>query len=81
MLIVVVSLAYLALGLLIALPLMVFGSGRIDPATRGASLAVRVLLVPGAAALWPVMLSRSLRGAPRKPPTSSEGTPNPEGTA
>jgi len=36
---------------------------RLDPAARGASLALRLLLWPGAAALWPWVLVRARRGA------------------
>ncbi|MFT5423258.1 MAG: hypothetical protein ACI89L_001032 [Phycisphaerales bacterium] len=67
-LIVLVVLGYLTLGVLVAFPIMLFGVRRIDPAASGASVWVRLLLVPGAAALWPVMLPRFVRG-----PSATEG--------
>ena len=48
--------AYGGLGLLFAMAFVVAGAPRIDPAARGMPWSVRLLLVPGAAALWPLML-------------------------
>lgn len=44
---------YLAMGLSFALAFTTWGAGRIDAAARGTSAAFRLLLVPGATALWP----------------------------
>jgi hypothetical protein len=35
---------------------------RIDPAAANTSLAFRLMVLPGAAALWPVLLPRCRRG-------------------
>ena len=48
--------AYGCLGLLFAMASVVVGAPRIDPAARGMTWPARLLLVPGAAALWPLML-------------------------
>jgi hypothetical protein len=53
---------YAALGLAIAVYFVTFGIGRIDPAARAASIAFRLMLVPGSAALWPVLLPKCVRG-------------------
>jgi hypothetical protein len=37
---------------------------RLDPAARGASLGFRLLIWPAAAALWPQVLVRLVRGSP-----------------
>lgn len=50
--------AYLALGLAFALAFVVRGVAAIDPAARGMPLAARLLIVPGAAVLWPLLLWR-----------------------
>ena len=59
---------YLTLGALFALAFVTRGVGRIDPAARNASLGFRVLLLPGSAALWPLLLKRWGLGA-GAPPT------------
>jgi membrane protein implicated in regulation of membrane protease activity len=56
---------YLGGGLLFALAFATFGASRIDPAARGATIGFRVLVVPGAALFWPLLLRRWLR---REPP-------------
>lgn len=40
-------------GLLFALACVTWGLGRLDAAAQGASFGVRLLLLPGVAALWP----------------------------
>jgi hypothetical protein len=57
-------LAYLAAGILTALPFALFGAAQVVPAsfTPGA----RVLLVPGAFALWPYVLFRWLKARARR---------------
>jgi hypothetical protein len=47
---------YLVLGLAFALALMTRGVAAIDPDARGMPWPARLLIVPGAAALWPLML-------------------------
>jgi len=54
---------YLALGLAFAAPFVAFGVGRIDPDARRGTLGFRLLIVPGAALLWPLLLTRWVRGA------------------
>jgi hypothetical protein len=55
---------YLGLGLLFAVAFAWRGVQRVDPRARGSRLGFRLLLVPGAAALWPLLAGRWLRGAP-----------------
>lgn len=59
--------AYLALGVGFAVAFAAFGVDRIDPAARHASLGFRIAIVPGAAALWPLLASRWISGR-RVPP-------------
>jgi hypothetical protein len=59
--------SYATGGLLFALAFSAMGVARLDPAARGASWGFRVLILPGAAALWPLLLRRWLRGD-RTPP-------------
>ena len=47
---------YLVLGLAFALVFVLRGVATIDPAARGMPLAARLLIVPGAAVLWPLLL-------------------------
>jgi hypothetical protein len=52
---------YVAAGLLFAPPFLIWGLPRIDSAARGSSLAFRLLILPGTAAFWPLLLHRWLR--------------------
>ena len=54
---------YLACGLVFALPFAVFGVGRIDPHAVHGSWGFRILIIPGAAALWPLLLWWWISGA------------------
>lgn len=56
--------AYLALGLPISAAFVTLGVQRADPAARGTGPLFRLLILPGCAALWPLMLARWL-SAPR----------------
>jgi len=55
---------YAVLGLLFALLFVWLGIGRIDAAAKSGSLGFRLLVVPGAAALWPWLAWRWWRGTP-----------------
>jgi len=56
--IVVASGAYAALGVLFALAFVTRGVQRVDPAAKTGTLGFRLLIVPGAVALWPLLLRR-----------------------
>lgn len=58
--------AYLAVGLIFGCAFVWMGAGAIDPAAARAPLRVRALFLPGAAALWPLLLIRwhAARGRP-----------------
>lgn len=58
---------YLALGLVVALPFVIKGAQRVDPAAREGTWGFRVLIFPGAVALWPLLLKRWLGGTDRPP--------------
>ena len=57
-LILLAMLAYGLVGLAFALIFVAAGITRVDPAARGSGPAFRLLMLPGAAALWPVMGAR-----------------------
>lgn len=57
---------YLALGIAVALPFLILGVGRVDPAAKGAPLAFRVLVFPGVVALWPYLLRLWIRSGRRR---------------
>lgn len=52
---------YLGLGLVFGLAFIIKGAPAIDPAARGAGWGFRLTILPGAAALWPVLLAKWLR--------------------
>lgn len=47
--------AYLSFGFLYALIFVTILAGRLDPGVQGTSLGFRLLLLPGATALWPLL--------------------------
>jgi len=49
---------YALIGVVFALAFVTKGVERIDDAAKGAPIGFRVLIFPGAAALWPVLASR-----------------------
>lgn len=53
---------YLALGVLLAPAIAVFGVRRIDPAAREGTRGFQFLIMPGIVMLWPLMVTRVLRG-------------------
>lgn len=60
--------AYAALGLAFALAFVTRGVASIDAEAQGLPWRVRLILLPGAAALWPLMLWKWLKRQP--PPVS-----------
>ncbi len=59
--------AYATVGLLFGLAFVVRGVQEIDPAARGVGWRFRLLILPGAAALWPLLAWRWLRSAAEAP--------------
>jgi hypothetical protein len=59
--------AYLAFGLVFAVPFAVLGAQRVDPHALHGSWGFRLLIVPGAMALWPLLLNRWLGGVHEPP--------------
>jgi hypothetical protein len=51
-------LVYVILGTLFAAPFVAKGVNRVDPAARTASWAFRLLILPGAIALWPLLAAK-----------------------
>ena len=59
---------YALIGVVFAAAFVWRGAGRIDPAAGDGTWGFRVLIFPGAAALWPLLAGRWLRGV-TVPPT------------
>jgi hypothetical protein len=59
--------AYLACGLVFAIPFALVGVKRIDPHAAHGSWGFRLLVIPGTMALWPLLLRRWLGGAHEPP--------------
>jgi hypothetical protein len=55
---------YFAVGAAFAVAFVLRGAARIDPAARGATWGFRLAILPGAAALWPLLARRWARGTP-----------------
>ena len=57
--------AYASASLVIAILISVFGVQRIDPSAKGwRNTGFRVLIIPGLALLWPLLIKRLWFGAP-----------------
>ncbi|MEM8835503.1 MAG: hypothetical protein AAGD00_06760 [Planctomycetota bacterium] len=52
---------YMLLGLLVGVPFAFFGAHRIDEHARSTRLPFRLMIIPGSAALWPIVLALWLR--------------------
>ena len=59
--------AYTLAGALFALVFVVRGVHAVDTQARGASLGFRLLIFPGVAAFWPLLLRRWLRATGEPP--------------
>ncbi len=56
---------WLATGVLVAVPFLAFGVSRVVDGAAGSSLLFRLMMLPGAALLWPVVLQRWLTAGRR----------------
>lgn len=56
---------YGAVGLATAVAFVSVGLARVLPSVTTVSLGARILILPGATALWPYVLARWLRAPPR----------------
>jgi hypothetical protein len=57
--------SYAAIGLLFAGAFLTVGISRVDPASKGSSIGFRLVILPGVTALWPLLLTRWIRGRGR----------------
>mgnify|MGYP005850131879 CR=1 FL=1 len=64
--------AYLAAGLVFAVLFVTFGVHRVDEQAKGSGVGFRLIILPGVAALWPLLLARWVRGVP-EPPLETNG--------
>ena len=49
---------YLGIGLCVAIATLLFGLRKLEPAAAAMPLRVRLLILPGLAALWPLVMAR-----------------------
>jgi hypothetical protein len=57
--------AYGAVGVAFAIAFVSVGIARVDPVARHAPLGFRLIVAPGAAALWPLLLGRWVKAVRR----------------
>ena len=60
---------YALLGVVFAIAFVARGASRVDPAAAATPLGFKLLLLPGVAALWPLLAWRWLGG--RQPPAEN----------
>jgi hypothetical protein len=53
-----VVVTWLAVGLLVGVPFLAFAAGRVVEGAAGSSLMFRLMMLPGAVLLWPILLYR-----------------------
>jgi hypothetical protein len=56
-----VLMVYAAIGILFGIAFVTVGIGRVDPVAKGSGVGFRLIILPGAAALWPLLLGRWFR--------------------
>lgn len=56
-----IAAAYLTAGFLFAVPFVARWAGRLDPAARIGTLGFRLVILPGAALLWPLLALKLAR--------------------
>ncbi|MFT5288868.1 MAG: putative branched-subunit amino acid permease [Planctomycetota bacterium] len=54
-------LAYIGIGLVFGVFFAMKGAAILDPVAKAAPIGFRLLVLPGSAALWPLLLSKLLR--------------------
>ena len=52
---------YAALGLVFAVAFVAWGAAKLDAAARDSGIGFQLMILPGAAALWPALLVRWIR--------------------
>jgi hypothetical protein len=57
--------AYGMAGAAFAVAFLLFGVHRVDPVAEHSSIGFRLIVTPGVAALWPLLLTRWLRAVSR----------------
>jgi hypothetical protein len=63
----ILSGVYLLCGLIFAIPFVLVGVGKIDPAAAYGTWGFRLLIIPGSVLLWPLLAWRWLRGVHEPP--------------
>jgi hypothetical protein len=58
---------YACLGLICAVPFVMVGVHRLDSEAQGSGIGFRLLILPGVAAFWPMLLYRWVRGVSEPP--------------
>jgi hypothetical protein len=58
---------YAGLGLVFAVPFIWLGVQRLDSEAQGSSIGFRLLILPGVAAFWPMLVHRWMRGIVEPP--------------
>ncbi len=66
---------YLLVGAGFAAWFVIRGASRLDPVAQAGSWGFRILLLPGAIALWPILAIRLGRGGPAPPEERNEHRP------
>jgi hypothetical protein len=61
-LIIFLSKGYVVCGLIFAVPFLLLGIQRVDPAAKNSTMFFKLMVLPGVTLFWPLMLTRLLRG-------------------
>jgi len=60
-LLVLIALAYLAVGILFGLFFVFIGAKKLDPAAVGGTFGFKLMILPGVALFWPLLLKRYIK--------------------
>lgn len=59
---------YLILGVVFALPFVLFGVEKVDTTAHGSSPGFRLIIFPGAILFWPILLRKWLKATKKQAP-------------
>ena len=63
--VIIIFFGYLGIGVLFAILFALRGVAVVDPVAKGGSVWFKLLLIPGATALWPVLLFKWFKASRR----------------
>ena len=58
----IIAAIYLLLGVLFVIPFLIKGLNKVDEGAHGSTIGFKIIIMPGVIVLWPVLLSKWMKG-------------------